>query len=295
MIRRYFRNKLYEHKKQQKIASSLYQKYCRMTGFLHTLPDFLIIGFVKCGTTSLYEYLLQHPDIYSPTGKEIDYFDRLYSRKIDWYKVNFPLKTKKFYVKNIVEKNFLSGEATPRYIEHPHALTRIKKVIPKAKFIVLLRNPVNRAYSHYNQNVDNQYEYLSFDKAIEKENHRIKNRYEKMEKNENFYSWDYDLFGYVEHGIYMNKLERWLKVFPREQFLILQTEEFLKNPSLVYNNVLHFLNLPRWEPLEYKLYKKREYKQPKMNPEIKKKLIEFYKPYNEKLYKLLETRFDWNE
>ena len=70
MIRKYVRQQLYKHRSQRKIANSIYQKYCSLTGFLHVLPDFLIIGFPKCGTTSLYEYLIQHPSIHSPIGTE---------------------------------------------------------------------------------------------------------------------------------------------------------------------------------------------------------------------------------
>ncbi len=293
--RRIVRRKIEKHRKMQKLSTSLYLKYCSLTGVLHVLPDFLIIGFVKCGTTSLFEYLLQHPDIYHPSGKEIDYFDRLYGRGNNWYRVNFQHKSYKFFVKNLLRKNFLTGEATPRYIEHPLTLNRIKKTVPNAKFIILLRNPVDRAYSHYNQNFRNGYEYLSFEDAIKLEEERIKSRYEKMGKEEDYYSWDYDLFGYKAHGVYVDKLEHWMNAFSKNQFLILQTEEFLKNPSVIYNQVLRFLDLPKWEPLEYKLYKKRDYKQPKIKPEVKKKLMEYYQPYNEKLYKLLGSNFHWNE
>ena len=137
--RRFLRQKLDKHKKLQKFTTSLYLKYCTLTGYVHVLPDFLIIGFPKCGTTSLYEYLIQHPDIYPPIGKEIDFFDRLYYRKNNWYKVRFPTIFQKNFIEKILKRHFLTGEATPRYILHPHALHRIKKAIPKAKFIILLR------------------------------------------------------------------------------------------------------------------------------------------------------------
>ena len=74
-------------------------KYCGATGFLHVKPDFYIIGFAKCGTTSLFEYLISHPNIHPPKGKEIDFFDRLYSRGINWYKVGFPFTIQKFIEK----------------------------------------------------------------------------------------------------------------------------------------------------------------------------------------------------
>lgn len=285
-----FRHQLQKHVRLQKFSTSVYLKYCSLTGFLHVLPDFLIIGFVKCGTTSLYQYLLEHPNVYAASGKEIDYFDRLYSRGINWYKVKFPLKIKKYS-----EKKFITGEATPRYVEHPHALNRIKKTIPRAKFIVLLRNPIDRAYSHYNQNIHLDFESRSFENALDHEHERIKGRYEKMQKNQNYYSWDYDIYGYLEHGLYADKLERWFKEFPREQFHFIQTEEFLKNTDKTYEKVLEFLNLPKFTVKQFKRYKEREYKIPKITTSLRKKLIEFYNPHNEKLYDLIGTNFHWDE
>ena len=294
MIRKYIRNQLYKHRQQRKIVSSLYLKYCNLTGFLHILPDFLVIGFPKCGTTSLYEYLIQHPSIYPPLGKEIDYFDRLYSRGLNWYKVRFPTKPQRFFIQNLQRRKFLTGEATPRYIEHPHALNRIKNELPNAKFIVLLRNPIDRAFSHFTQNVENGYEYKTFESAIKSEKERILKRYEKMENNETYYSWDYDLFAYLDHGIYADKLQKWFNVFPKERFLIIQSEEFLRNPSKIYYQTLRFLNLNMWEPNKFTLYKKRSYNENKIDPEFKKYLSDFFKPHNERLFKLLGRHYDWD-
>jgi len=243
----------------------------------------------------MYEYLIKHPDVHRPSGKEIDYFDRFFSRGIKWYKVKFPLNIKKLFVKKFSKKNFVTGEATPRYVEHPHALKRIKKILPNAKFIVLMRNPIDRAFSHYNMNMTSELEYLTFEDALKHEKKRIHGRYEKMQRVEGYYSWDYDIFGYLEHGIYVKYLKRWMDVFPREQFLILQTEEFKKNTSDVYNNALQFLNLPENTLKEYTLHKKLENKKRVMKPETRKQLVEYFKPHNEELYKFLGRNFHWDE
>ena len=289
------RHKLQEHRRLQSLSSSIYLKYCSLTGFLHVLPNFLIIGFVKCGTTSLYEYLIQHPSVYAPTGKEIDYFDRFHKRGNNWYKNKFPLQIQKFLIKNFYKKNFVTGEATPRYIEHPHALKRIKKTLPNAKFIVLLRNPIDRAYSHYNQNIHLDYEYRSFEDAIAHEQERIRGRYQKMQDNENYYSWDFDIYAYLQHGIYATYLERWLQEFPKEQFFITSSEEFLKDTKNVYNKVLKFLNLSNFELSDYQRFKQREYKNPNINDNLRKQLVDFFRPHNERLYNLLDTKFDWDK
>ena len=266
--------------------------YCSLFGSYHVLPDFYIIGFVKCGTTSLYEYLISHPNVHPPKGKEIDYFDRLYSRGINWYKMGFPLKFHRFIATRIFRRPFLTGEATPRYIENPHAPHRIKQVTPNAKFIILLRNPTTRAFSQYNMNLRNDYEYRNFEDALNHETERIEGRMQKMEQDPGYYSWNYDLYGYSEHGIYVDKIKHWMEVFPKEQFLIIQSEEFLEHKSKTFEQVLKFLGLPVWEPDEYVLYKKRDYKE-SMDPELRKKLTDNFKPHNQRLYEFLGRKFDW--
>ena len=288
------RHKLEKYPKLQKIVTSIYLKYCNATGFLHTTPDFYIIGFAKCGTTSLFEYLISHPNVHPPKGKEIDFFDRLYSRGINWYKVGFPFKIQKFFDTVFLRKKFLTGEATPRYIEHPHAINRIKEITPNAKFIILLRNPIDRAFSQHNMNVKNDYEINNFSDALKEEPRRIANRIEKMSNDVSYYSWNFDLYAYLEHGIYVDKIKRWMEVFPKEQFFIIQSEEFLKNPSKIYNNVLEFLGLANWEPKEFVLYKKREYKE-KMNSDLRNELVEYFKPHNKRLYDFLGKSFDWEK
>jgi len=294
--RRSIRKKLEKHRTLQKIFTAIYLKYCSLTGFLHVFPDFLIIGFPKCGTTSIFEYLIQHPCVYPPKGKEIDYFDRLYNYGINWYRASFPLRIQKYFLKKFLGKNILTGDATPRYADHPYAIQRIKEIIPDVKLIILLRNPIDRAFSHYNMNRRNKWEHLSsFEDAIKNEKNRIKGRYEKMKKNPAYFSWDYDLYGYLEHGLYVDKLKRCMEVFPREQFLIIQSEEFLSDPSKVYNQVLKFLGLPKWELAEYKQYKKNPTNILPIAPEHRKQLVEYFSPHNQRLYEFLGTDFHWDE
>ena len=268
-------------------------KYCGATGFLHVKPDFYIIGFAKCGTTSLFEYLISHPNIHPPKGKEIDFFDRLYSRGINWYKVGFPFTIQKFIEKVFFRKKFLTGEATPRYIEHPHAINRIKQITPNAKFIILLRNPIDRAFSQHNMNVKNDYEINNFNDALKEEPRRISNRIEKMTNDITYYSWNYDLYAYLEHGLYVDKIKRWMEVFPKEQFLIIQSEEFFKNPSKTYNDVLKFLGLPSHDLKTYEPIRKQ--KKSILKKQTQQKLQNYFKPHNEKLYNFLGKKFDWDD
>ena len=289
-IRTFLRPQLNKYPNLYKIAVSSHRKYCSLTGFLHVLPNYLILGAQKSGTNSLYWYLLQHPSVGPANTKEIRFFDKYYDRGLNWYRVCFPLKFKRIFIKNLV-----TGEATERYLDHPHSPKRIKKNLPNAKFIILLRNPVDRAYSHYNMRFNSRRESLTFEEAIDKESERTKGEFEKMENDETYYSRDYFHHSYLDRGIYVKKLKRWMDIFPKEQFLIIQTEEFKKNKSEFYNKVLKFLNLSPWELSDYQEIGLAKYNQPKMREDTRRKLIEFFKPYNEKLYKFLGTNFSWDK
>src|SRR5688572_14326389 len=106
------------------------------------LPDFLIVGAMRSGTTSLHKYLQAHPDVFVASGKEVHFFDRRYGRGLDWYRSRFAGVTTERVV----------GEATPAYMYDENAIARIAHDLPDARLIVVLRNPVDRAYSHYWRN-----------------------------------------------------------------------------------------------------------------------------------------------
>jgi len=152
-IRRSLRGKLSKYEKVHAAAISAHNVYCSLTGSFHSLPDFYIIGAAKCGTTSLYQYLIRHPSVNPGIGKEIHYFEELYYRGENWYRACFPFEFQKFFSKLTHNEIMMSGDSTPRYIDHPLVPNRINKLTPNAKFIVMLRNPIDRAFSHYNMNI----------------------------------------------------------------------------------------------------------------------------------------------
>lgn len=289
------REKIKDHKKIRSITSTLYHLYYSSIGNLHVLPDYLIIGAAKSGTSSLYEHLIQHHDVEPAVGKEINFFDMNYNKGANWYRTYFPLSFQKILTKKIYKNDFSTGEATPRYFDHPHAPKRIKKLIPLVKIIVLLRNPIDRAYSHWNMMVSHNRENLSFEDAIKKENERIDGLYERMNKDETFYSREYYWYAYLDRGIYVKKLKHWMKFIPKNQFLILQSENFFQHPSETYNRVLQFLNLSAKELVDYKQFRKGSYKKQKMDMNTRAKLVEFFKKHNEELYKILDEKFDWDK
>tara|TARA_B110001454_G_C12694062_1_gene423529 strand:- start:310 stop:1215 length:906 start_codon:yes stop_codon:yes gene_type:complete len=276
------------------IARSLYRTYCNFEGPLHLLPDFIIFGVSRSGTTSLYQYLSQHPNIEPCAVKEPRFFDMYYERGINWYKMNFPSKFQKFIFTTIKHKKLITGEASGAYLQNPHAPKRIHNLNPNMKLILLLRNPVDRAFSHYIRKMKNGSEKLSFEEVVEQEKSRIEGEQEKMEKNEKYYSSIYHSLAYITTGLYAIRLKHWLKYFPMKQILVLENGEFLRDPEKVYNQAIEFLDLPKWKLSKYKKFSKQRLSI-NMDSKTREKLLDYCKPFNKELYSLIGKKFDWDK
>ncbi|HET7626188.1 MAG TPA: sulfotransferase [Verrucomicrobiae bacterium] len=164
-------------------------------------PTFIIVGAQKAGTTSLYHLLYRHPRIKPAKKKELHYFDNNYFRDQSWYESMFPLARLFFGAPSKVAKP-ITGEASPYYLFHPSAVSRMARTLPDAKLIVLLRNPVERAYSHYQHQVRSRTENLSFEDALASEKERIQGEAEKLLKDDRFRSAKHRRYSYLSRGIY---------------------------------------------------------------------------------------------
>jgi hypothetical protein len=207
--------------------------YGKATSAIRPLPDFLILGAQKAGTTALYAYLRRHPHITGPSWKEVSFFDRHWLRGEAWYRGNFP---------NVLRaRDDLVGEASPSYLFHPLAPQRVDELVPEARLIVLVRNPVDRAYSHYHHEVALGREPLSFEEALAAEDERTAGEAERLASEPGYFSHAWWNYTYRARGRYAEQLERWLDFFPRERLLILSSEELLDEPGRTHAHVLQFL------------------------------------------------------
>lgn len=265
--------------------------YRLVTGQLRVAPDFIIIGAQRCGTTSLYNTLANHPFIAPALKKEIHFFDVNFRKGLVWYKAHFPLYGRK-YLTQVRKQNVLTGEASPYYIFHPHVPKRIAELLPQVKLIALLRNPVDRAYSHYHHEVRKGFESLSFEDAIEREQERLRIETVKMLEDENYYSFNHRHYSYLSRGIYVDQLRVWMRFFSREQILILKSEDFYEHPPSVIKRIVEFLRLPYWNFSVNGQYSYQPYS--KMDITIRKRLIDYFDPYNQELYEYLSINLGWN-
>ena len=148
---------------QRESTTPLLEKvYRAVTSPIRLLPDFLIIGTQRGGTTSLYHYLQAHPCIRPASTKEVHFFDTKFHKGLAWYRGHFPTRIEQSSVNRLHGHSLMTGEATALYLFHPHAPKRVAKALPFVKLIVLLRNPVDRALSHYYHAIKHGYETLSF-------------------------------------------------------------------------------------------------------------------------------------
>ena len=261
-----------------------------LTSSLRVLPNFIIIGAMKSGTTSLSYNISEHPCVTPPKLDEIVFFDVNFDLGFNWYRSFFTSK----YHKNKIISNygvFSTGDDTPFYFWREDAAERIKKYLPKTKFIVLLRNPIDRAYSNYMDEVIRNEHSNNFEKDIdleiklilkEKDYNLSKNNFERYSRNPS----------HIAKGFYAEQLSMWFRHFEKDNFLIISSEKLITNPKLTMSKVYNFLELPSYTIQFPQIKKQKNY--PLMNSDTSEFLKNFYQPYNEKLFDLINTRFDWN-
>jgi hypothetical protein len=239
------------------------------------LPDAMIIGGMKCGTSSLHHYLTQHPGVIAPLRKEVHYFDLHYDRGESWYRANFGRPG----------EPGLNLDSSPYYLFHPLVPQRARALVPDAKLIVLLRDPVRRAYSHYWHERDKGREKLTFEAAIAAEADRIGAAHEKLARGEIERSADHDYFSYVARGRYAEQIERWLTLYPRDQMLVLRFEDLAREPLVVLNRTLDFLGLPAMARARLEARNTRQY--PPLSPATAARLAREFEPHNARLEQML--------
>jgi hypothetical protein len=269
------------------------QAYARPTAGMRLLPDYLIIGAQRAGTTSLHRYLVQHPGVRTMLRtKGVHFFDTSYGRGMAWYASRFPTKLYAWYVARRHGVELVTGEASPYYLFHPHVPHRVAEHLPRVKLIALLRDPVQRAYSHYQHEVARGFETLSFEEAVEAEPARLAGEVERMTAEPLYNSFAHQHHSYLARGRYHEQLATWRSLFGDEQLLVLSSERFFGAPEQTFRQVLDFLGLPAFTPDAYEKHNAHQYAQ--MGAEVRGRLIEQYREPNRRLYESLGEDLGWS-
>ena len=260
-----------------------------ITGPIRSLPDFIIIGTVRSGTTSLYYNICQHQCVLTAAYDELGFFDSNYHLGLNWYRSLFPTLFSKWAVKQKTQFA-ITGEDTPFYIWNPLVAKRILKILPNIKLIVLFRNPVDRAYSNYHLAVREGSENLSFEDAIQVELKNLDKINDNIKQDVNKYAI---ARSYIAKGFYADQLKIWLELFRFEQLIIISTEDLESNPQKTLDNIYDFLKIPKNHVLIPEKQKIASY--PKIKDETRKFLIDLYKKSNAELFTMIGQTFDWDK
>lgn len=246
-------------------------------------PHFLIIGTQKGGTSSLYSALRQHPRILKAARKEVHFFDQYYARGHNWYLEQFP----------VCLPGQITGEASPFYMAHPLAAQRIAEHCPDTKLIALLRNPADRAISHYHQEFRRHHDLLTLRAALDIEEERTAADWAALAAGALLTSSAAQRFSYRRRGHYAEQLRPFLARFPRENIAIYSSEQFFQQPADLLPLLYSFLGVdPEFMPADLLPRKPGHYGQ--ADQIIRDELLRYYEPLNEELFDLIDQRFDWS-
>ena len=216
----------------------------RLTRRARMLPGFLIVGAQRCGTTSMYRTLDQHPAILKAVlHKGVHYFDTGYDHGLGWYQGHFPLRARAALARRATGDVPLTFESSPYYMFHPLAAERISRDLPEVKLLVLVRDPVERAYSAYAHELARGFETEPFERALELEDQRLAGEAERIVSEPGYLSHSHQHHAYLTRGIYADQLERLDKLFGHDRVHVVDSGRFFTDPEPVYDGVLEFLGL----------------------------------------------------
>jgi hypothetical protein len=266
------------------------ERFRTLSSPLRLLPDFIIIGGQRCGTTSLYKYLVEHPEIAPARRKEVHFFDNNFEHGLHWYSAHFPLRLSR-QAQSAFGKPLICGEASPYYLFHPLVPQRIRDTLPNVKLITLLRDPAARAYSHYHLSKRLGLEPLIFEEAIAAEDSRLAGEAERMVANERYYSLSHQHHSYLARGIYVDQIARWHATFPTEQLLILRSEDFYADPGGIIRQVTDFIGVDPIRKQHFDIHNDGKYST--LTTATRDFLYEYFEPHNQRLSEYLGRDFGW--
>lgn len=269
-------------------AEASAQRYREATASLRVLPGALVIGAQKAGTTSLFAYLSQHPQVLPSRVKEPGFFSRHYARGERWYRSHFPT-----VLRAARTPGAIALEASTGTIRHPLGPERVQRHLPDVRLIALLRDPVERAWSHYHHTLRLGREPLPFEVAIWREEERLADFRRELARDPNHYDTAFNLYGYLSTGRYAEQLEGWLARFGRERLLLLSSEELRRDPHGVVVRTADFLGLEPPAGIDYRRHNESAKETGAIPAGTRQRLEAYFAPHDEALAELLGHAPAW--
>lgn len=232
---------------------------------------------MRCGTTSLFTLLAGHPRLAPSVTKEVHYFDLHHGRGPAWYRRQFLPS---------VRRQRLPFESSPYYMFEPRAPERVRSLLPDVKLVFLLRDPVERAFSHYRKNVRDGREPLSFADALDAEEERLAGEEERMLADDAYVSQLHQYYSYKARGCYADQLARWHAIFPASQIRVVDAGRLFASPPKVVDEVLAFLGVDPWLPARFDARNVGS-GGGALDPAVGESLRRFYIPHDRRLHDML--------
>jgi hypothetical protein len=274
------------HERARGAGERAHMRFRTITRNARALPDFLLIGGQRCGSTSLYTTLCGHPQVLAGAHKEPHFFDNNHLRGEHFYRRLFPLRA------HLRARRAITGEATTHYLSHPAVPGRVAAMLPDVRLIAILRDPVERAYSHYQLAHRNGREPLSFEQALAAEPERLAGEEARLLSDPAYRGEAYGVQSYRTRGLYLEQLERWWAVFSPERLLVLRSEDMFERPGEVYAQAVAFLGL-RPDTARTAFAARNQVAYSSMLLETRAQLSAFYAEPNSRLEQRLGRSMGW--
>lgn len=247
------------------------------TAPLRMLPSFIIIGAQRSGTTTLYRLLSEHPAILRPTAsKGIGYFDLNYERGRRWYQGHFPLARGARPGHPTV-----TFESSGYYSYHPHAVDRLAADLPDVKLLMMLRDPVDRAYSAHRHEFNRGFETEPFERAIELEPARLAGEVERMLSDPGYQSYAHRHHSYLGRSRYVEQVRRIQQAIGKERLHLVDADRFFAAPHEEFAAIQRWLGLPLWQPEKVAAWNAQP-REP-LDPALRADLLDYFAPYDRAL------------
>lgn len=256
------------------------------------LPDFVLAGAQRCGTTSLYRALLDHPAVLGPVfHKGVNYFDVNYEKGPAWYRGHFPVRSLAALRTHPRGDRARTFDASGYYSYHPHAPARLAQDLPHAKILLMLRDPVERAFSAYKHEKARGFEEESFDRAIDLEDERVEPELDKMLTDPTYASFSHRHHSYRRRGQYAEQVQRLAAGAGPDRVLVIESEDFFGNPEAEYRRITDFLSLPVHVPATFDRWNARPGSD--MPAHVRQRLRTAFEPHDADLARLTGRPPSW--
>jgi hypothetical protein len=276
----------------RRLAVKTAERAGRLTARHRVLPSFLIAGGQRCGTTSMYKALIQHPLVMGPVlRKGVHYFDMHYDEPLSSYRSHFPLQAT-VSRRSRGDQHAVAFESSPYYLYHPLAAQRIAKDLPDVRLLILVRDPVERAYSAHSHELARGFEdVVDFATALDLEPERLRGEEERLSANPHATSASFRHHAYVQRGQYVDHLSRLAAAIGRERIHVIDSHAFFEDPLPIYDRVLDFLGLPHGASPAFDQHNARS--RSTLSEDLREKLRVHFEPYDRELESWLGTTPSW--